>query len=57
MKHGAEFGRREGEEEGEQKGGTREGCVCSVVCGFQQKNCLCLLAEMVLLLTGTLAST
>ena len=56
MKHGAEFGRREEEEEEEEKGGTWEGWVCSVACGFQQKNYLCLLAEMVVLLTGTLAS-
>lgn len=52
MKHGAEFGRKEEEEEGENKGGTQEGGECSVVCGFQQKNYLCLLAEMVLLLKG-----
>lgn len=52
MKHGALFGRKEGEEGGENKGGTQEEGVCSVVCGFQQKNYLCLLAEMVLLLKG-----
>lgn len=52
----ADFGRREGEKEGEKKGRIEEGGVCSVVCGFQQKNYLCLLTDMVLLPTGTLAS-
>lgn len=49
-----EFGRREEGEVGEKKGGTREGRACSTVRGFQPKNYLCLLIEMVLMLTGTL---
>lgn len=50
----ANFGREE-EKKGEKKGGTQETGVCSMVRSFQLKNYLCLLMDVVLLLTETLA--